>query len=86
MPIVEVELQYDVASVPEVQKPYVLPALHAILSEKRNPHKDELGEAWTTLLNLGFAENGKLYVDAHTLLEALTWTSFDDSMNRAGQY
>lgn len=65
--------------------PFVLPALHRLL-EAENPFDERHRGDYHTLLDLGLADQGRLLISPDVLLAALTWVSFDDEMNRVGQF
>lgn len=83
MPVVLIELEQDVLDPSEYQKQLLIPALHAILTS-RDGYADRLSKHWQTLLDMGFADQGRLITTPTMLMEALTHVPFNEEVNRAG--
>ena len=69
--------------IPEELKPYVLPALKALLTAS-NPYDEEVVFNLNKLFDLGIVDGGVIQASLKTLAEAHNYVSFDEEMNRVG--
>jgi hypothetical protein len=73
------------AEIAEELKPYVLPALKALLTAP-NPYEEHVVYNLGVLFDMGLVNSGVIQVSLKTLAEAYEWTSFDEEMNRVGDF
>ena len=70
---------------PEELKPYVLPALKALLTAS-NPYDENVVYNLGVLFDLGIVESGVIQASLKTLAEAYAYVPFEEEVNRSGSF
>lgn len=82
--MVTIEIHPEITVDPECL-PFVLPHLKRLL-ETEKPTADDLWADYQALLEYGLADQGRLTVSPDLILAALTHITFEEEVNRVGQY